>query len=177
MYAVELFLNEEADIYVRSIWNQLSIENIDSSLNDIKEICPHITLAVYEDITEKAFIEELHAFKSSFKPIDTSFDILGTFPMTGTCFLKPTVTEELLTLHSKYHKQFISFNEKSNAYYVPGSWNPHCTLAIGLTTERLKKVFNFSVDRFKPLKGTLNDVGLVKINFTDGKCVSSIRIY
>jgi threonyl-tRNA synthetase len=48
-------------------------------------------------------------------------------PVTGACFLKPTVTEELLTLHSKYHKQFISFNEKTNAYYVPGSWSPHFT--------------------------------------------------
>jgi 2'-5' RNA ligase len=176
MYAVELFLDKEADIYVRHIWNELSNENIDSSLSDIKEIRPHITLAVYEDINESGFIEELHAFKSSFKPINTYFDILGTFPMTGTCFLKPTVTEELLNIHSKYCEQFKSFNENADPYYLPRRWNPHCTLAIGLTTEKLKKVFNFSVDRFKPIRVTLNDIGLVKIEFKDGKCVSSIRI-
>lgn len=176
MYAIELFLNEETDLYIRTIWEELSNENIDSSLNDIKEICPHITLAVYEDINEKDFIEELRVFKSNFKPIDTYFDILGTFPITGTCFLKPTVTEELLNVHSKYHEQFKALSGKSNPYYLPGRWNPHCTLGIGLSTEKLKEVFNFSVDKFKPLKVTLNDIGLVKIDFMDGKCVSSIRI-
>ncbi|MCB2290665.1 2'-5' RNA ligase family protein [Clostridium sp. CS001] len=177
MYAVELFLNKEADIYVRSIWGALSNKNIDSSLNDIKEICPHITLAVYEDINEGKFIEKLRAFKSSFKPIDTYFDILGAFPVTGTCFIKPTVTGELLTLHSKYQEHFIAFNENADRYYLPGRWNPHCTLAIGLSDEKLKEVFNFSVDKFKPSRVTLADIGLVKIEFKDDKCVSSIRIY
>jgi 2'-5' RNA ligase len=176
MYAVELFLNEEVELYVRNIWEELSNKNIDSSLKDIKEICPHITLAVYEDINESDFIEELRAFKSSFKPIDTYFDILGTFPITGTCFIKPTVTEELLNIHSKYCEQFKAFNEKADPYYLPGRWNPHCTLGIGLSNEKLKEVLNFSVDKFKPSRVTLTDVGLVKIDFKDGKCVSSIRI-
>jgi 2'-5' RNA ligase len=176
MYAVELFVNEEADLYIRGIWEQLSNENIDSSLNEIKEISPHITLAVYEDINEKDFIEDFRTFKSSFKPIDTHFDILGTFPMTGTCFVKPTVTEELLNIHSTYYKKFKAFNEKASPYYLPGRWSPHCTLGIGLSTEKLKEVFNFSVDRFKPLRVTFTDVALIKIDFEDGKCVSSIRI-
>jgi len=176
MYAVELFLNEEANQYIRSIWEELSNENIDSSLKDIKEICPHITLAVYEDINEKELIEEFRIFKSNFKPIDTYFDILGTFPMTGTCFVKPTVTEELLNIHIKYCEKFKAFNEKANPYYLPGRWNPHCTLAIGLSTEKLKEVFNFSVDRFKPLRATLTDIALIKIDFKDDKCVGSIRI-
>lgn len=176
MYAIELFLNEEVDQYIRNIWQELSNESIDSSLNAIKEICPHITLAVYEDINEKDFIEEFRIFKSNFKPIDTYFDILGTFPMTGTCFIKPTVTKELLNIHIEYHEQFKSFNKKANTYYLPGRWNPHCTLAIGLSTEKLKEVFNFSVDKFEPLMVTLNAIGLVKIDFVDGKCVSSIRI-
>ena len=176
MYAVELFLNEEVDQYIRNIWEELSNKNIDSSLKDIKEICPHITLAVYEDINEKEFLEEFRIFKSNFKPIDTHFDILGTFPMTGTCFIKPTVTEELLNVHIKYHEQFKALSGNSSPYYLPGRWNPHCTLGIGLSTEKLKEVFNFSVDRFKPLKVTLTDVGLIKIDFEDGKCVGSIRI-
>ncbi|MBU3144537.1 2'-5' RNA ligase family protein [Clostridium sp. CF012] len=176
MYAVELFLNEQSDLYVRSIWDELSHEHIDSSLKDIKEICPHIALSVYEDIDIVDFTEEFLVFKANFKPINTCFDILGVFPVTGTCFLKPTVTEELLNIHSKFHEQFRAFNEKSNSYYLPGHWNPHCTLAIGLSAEELKGVFNFSLDRFKPLRITLNDVGLVKIDFKDGKCVSSIRI-
>ena len=96
--------------------------------------------------------------------------------MTGTCFIKPTVTEELLNIHIKYHEQFKALSGNSNPYYLPGRWNPHCTLGIGLSTEKLKEVFNYSVDRFKPLKVTLTDVGLIKIDFKDGKCVGSIRI-
>ena len=38
MYAIELFLNEEVDQYIRSIWEELSNENIDSSLKDIKDM-------------------------------------------------------------------------------------------------------------------------------------------
>ena len=97
--------------------------------------------------------------------------------MTGTCFIKPTVTEELLNIHSKYCEQFKTFNEKADPYYLHlGVGILDCSLAIGLTTEKLKKAFNFSLDRFKPLSVTLNDIGLVKIDFKDGNCVSSIRM-
>ncbi|MEG2288459.1 MAG: 2'-5' RNA ligase family protein [Clostridium sp.] len=176
MYAVEFFFNEEVDLYIRSIWKALSDANIDSSLNNIEEISPHITLAVYQNINEEAFIEKFKAFKSNFKPINTSFDILGTFPTTGICLIKPTVTEELLKFHGKYHEQFKSFNETASPYYLPNRWSPHCTLAINLSNDNLKKVFSFALDKFKPLNVTLNDVGLIKICSNNDNCERSVRL-
>jgi len=177
MYAVELFFNEEVDSYIRSIWKELSDNNIDSSLNDIEEISPHITLAVYENINEETFIEKFKVFKSNFKPINTSFDILGTFPITGICLIKPTVTQELLDIHSQYHQQLKAFNESASPYYLPDRWTPHCTLAINLNNDKLKKVFSFVLDKFKPLNATLIDVGLIKIcSKNDNTCALSVRL-
>jgi len=176
MYAVEMFFSEEIEDYVRQIWYSLAEENLDSSLISIKEIKPHITLATYESLQLESFKKQFISFIEKFEPIDVNFVTLGTFPATGACFLIPTMTEELLRLHKNYHKKFEQFNDSIHIYYLPNNWNPHCSLAVGLDNNKLVKVFEHCLKKFKILSGKIIEIGLVEVKYKNNKCVSSPRI-
>ena len=48
-------------------------------------------------------------------------------------FINIMTTEELLSFHKKLFNILQPFSSKSNAYYEPGKWHPHITLALGDT--------------------------------------------
>jgi hypothetical protein len=47
MYAVEFFLDEITESYVRDIWGGLKTNSITSYMAEIDELRPHVTVAVY----------------------------------------------------------------------------------------------------------------------------------
>lgn len=125
MYAVEIFMDSDIEGNVRKKWEGLSEEDITSNMIDM-DIRPHITLAVYENLPEIEFHELFNEFNERLSKININLDILGTFPFSGTIFMSPTVTTELLDLHNEFHKYFHSYNSLCNEYYLPGKWNSHC---------------------------------------------------
>lgn len=177
MYIVDVFLDNRASRYVSSIWQVLSDKGIDSSLIDTEGLCPHITLAIYDNIDENKFISKMKEFKSRVKSIDTRFDALGAFPTTGTCFIKPVVTEEILQLHRDYYDFFKEFEETAREYYLPGKWNPHCSIAIGLNKAKLKEIFDFMVDIYEPFDASLEGIALYKVEMENGVFTDSIRLF
>ncbi|GAA0071908.1 2'-5' RNA ligase family protein [Clostridium sardiniense] len=177
MYAVDVFLDNKSSRYVTSIWEQLSSSGIDSSLKNTDGLAPHITLAIYEDIDEDKFIARMKEFRSKLKVIDTRFDALGAFPTTGACFLTPVITEVLLDYHKEYYDFFKEFEESARSYYLPGKWNPHCSLAMGLSKQKLKEVFNFVVDIYEPFEASFDGIALYKVEMENGKFTDSIRLF
>lgn len=177
MYAVDLFLDSRASRYVNSIWQALSDSGIDSSLKDTDGLSPHITLDIYEDVDEAKFIERMKEFKSRFKVIDTKFDSIGVFPTSGACFMAPTITQELINYHKEYYEFFKEFEDSAREYYLPGNWNPHCSIAMGLSKEKMKKVVDFTIDIFKPFEASLDGIALYKVEIEDGKFTDSIRLF
>lgn len=177
MYIVDMFLDNRASRYVTYIWQSLSDKGIDSSLIDTEGLFPHITLAIYEDVDENRFIAKMKEFKNKLKSIDTRFDAIGVFPTTGTCFAKPVVTEEIIKMHREYYEFFKEFNDTARTYYLPGKWNPHCSLAIGLNKEKLKEVMNFVIDIYEPFDASLEGIALYKVEMENGKFTDSIRLF
>ncbi|MGL4572684.1 MAG: 2'-5' RNA ligase family protein [Clostridium sp.] len=177
MYIVDIFLDNRSSRYVKSIWEQLSKSGIDSSLINTDGLSPHITLAIYEKIDEEKFIVKMKEFKSKIKVVDTRFDILGVFPDTGACFTTPVVTDELLNLHKEYYEYFKEFEETARLYYLPGKWNPHCSLAMGLNKQKMKEAFDFVLDIFEPFEASLDGIALYKVEMENGKFTDSIRLF
>ena len=70
------------------------------------------------------------------------FQTVGTFINTQTLFYSPSVTEELLELHSDHHRNFASFIDDEELVYLPGKWVPHCTLANRLSEEKLQNSYS-----------------------------------
>ncbi len=176
MYAIEMFMNYELEHDIRKIWGGLSDNAITSNMIDIKHIRPHITLSVYNEIPIIEFKEQFNIFTKDISKFDLSFDILGTFPVSGTIFISPTVTSKLLEIHKKTHIFFENYKESTNEYYLPNKWNPHCTLAIQLNSEKMIETFEYCIKNFKPLKGKIEEIAIDKIIIDGNKIVSSETI-
>lgn len=129
-YAVELTLDPVSTEAVRTLWHALTERGVNPTLPQLNAQ-PHISLAVYETLDPAAMGDELAAFAGELAPIDTVFSAVGTFPTNeGVVYLAPVVTAELLAIHARFHARMEQLGLRSNAYYRPGHWVPHCTIAL-----------------------------------------------
>lgn len=141
---------------------------ISSFMNRFENLSPHITLAVYTDICDlEEFKEQLKIYFDSISPIHLRFDIVATFPTSGTIFLAPTLTDKLQRLHKNYYKKLDKYSNEASLYYSPDHWNPHCTLGTQLSREEVTKGMNDVVSDFKPIEGIIERVSLVKIEISE----------
>jgi 2'-5' RNA ligase len=179
MYAVEFFFEENFEQYVQGIWIGLNDEKLSSSMNEISEIRPHITVGVYNDILDvETYFKRFNSFFNTELEIDLKFDVLASFPTSGTLFIGPTVTEGLILLHKQYHQEFSDLSEYANHFYIPENWDPHCSLAIRLNAEEMIEAIKYCYKNFIPHRSKIIEVGLVKLDLdSSGKCHSSLTIF
>jgi 2'-5' RNA ligase len=179
MYAVELFLEAPFEEYVRGIWKGLSEGNISSEMQDILDLRPHITLAVYDDIPNlDSYLARFTHYFENVQEISLKFDVLALFPTSGTLFLNPTVTEELLGMHKEYHRYFDELIELANPYSIPKNWDPHCTLAIRLSQEKIIEAMKYCYRDFTPRRSKITEVGVIKLEYdANHKCKCSPTIH
>ncbi|MFD0869961.1 2'-5' RNA ligase family protein [Paenibacillus residui] len=177
-YAVELFFDERTEQYIRGLWRELEQNGITDSMMSIAEIQPHLTVAVYDDLEAGEFEEEIAFFMQGAPSLPVRFDSLACFPASGTLFLSPAVTAGLMQLHQRFHSRFHKLRPKAAPYYLPGSWNPHCTLAVNLSSVQLKEAFHYILDRFSPFQAGLQQIGLVQLTFNEEQlCIRSRTIF
>lgn len=173
MYAFEMFLDTVTDKYVRECWKAIASAGISSFMCDIEGIRPHITLAVCDHV-EVATVGLTSC--SNQNQIDVKFDILAGFPTSGTLFLSPTITEEHIRFHQKFYKVIHSSSAEYNGHYMPGHWNPHCTLATRLNRAELAQAYDLVVQNFEPLRSRIVEIGLVKLIYEGGICVKNVHL-
>ena len=136
-YAVELNLSWDSAARVVKVWESLAREGISSVMLDVGAQ-PHISLAVFEDLNPKALGTDLSRFSEHTPPLSLDLASAGTFPTAeGVVFLAPVVTRELLAVHGKFHSLLRERGIDSVAYYRPGNWVPHCTVAIDLAPDKI----------------------------------------
>lgn len=149
-YAIELTLDATTTSIVKGIEGQLSALYSSQRL-DWSEFRPHVTLGICEelDITRcHAVLLEL----ASELPLACRFDSLGAFMSDpAVVFAAPVVSAELLDLHARFHTRFGAFASEQNAYYLPGRWVPHCTLAERLPIERVPDAIRIASSISLPL--------------------------
>lgn len=131
-FAVALLLDARAARAVEGVWDRLAAARLGVRMRETA-VRPHVTLAVYEDLDLEPFRVQVEAFFAAETPADVALSGVGTFQANpGVLFLAPVVTPELLDLHERFHRRFDHLADGAWAYYRPGSWVPHCTLAEGL---------------------------------------------
>jgi 2'-5' RNA ligase len=128
--ALELYFDGETDAAVRGLWRGLDDAGVPSlATRTHGRHRPHVTFAVAGVIPQKtrdALREDLRLL--SIPRIWLSS--LGTF--ADSLVLSAVVDTELLAVHSTVHDVLAKRVKQPSAYYLPGSWVPHCTLAQGL---------------------------------------------
>lgn len=177
-YALVCFLDNETEQYIRKLWKGLSENNISKYGVESEDKRPHITIADYDTLNKEAFIDLMNKFYDDKVKVDITLNILGTFINSGTLFISPTLSNELLDFHKIHHEYFEVFNDNENSFYLPSRWIPHCTIASRLNEENMVSAFEFCSKELSTIKGKLSEIALIEVQYNDaGIAVGSSTIF
>ncbi|GAB3869541.1 hypothetical protein GCM10029964_001980 [Kibdelosporangium lantanae] len=134
---VAVYFDDVAERAVRALWRRLD----QAGVGGVRALPPHVTFAAAKVIprrTRDALRDELRALAIPSLWLST----LGTFPNTENVLMLGAVVDgELLAVHSAIHDVLAGQVQSPNAYYMPGSWVPHCTLAQGVEHQQIVRGF------------------------------------
>ena len=106
---------------------------------------------------------ELNEFYKNKSKVNIDLNILGTFINTGTLFLAPTLSTQLLDFHKSHHHHFSALNDDAKSFYLPGMWTPHCTIASRLSEDNMVEAFRYCKGNLNKIPGKLNEIALIEI--------------
>jgi len=156
--ALELYFDGDADAAVRGLWRGLDDAGVPSlATRTHGRHRPHVTFAVAGVIpprTRDALREDLRLL--SIPRIWLSS--LGAF--SDSLVLNAVVDTELLAVHSTVHDVLAKRVKQPSAYYLPGSWVPHCTLAQGLESAQVIAGFA-ALYPIEPISVRISEIAVV----------------
>jgi 2'-5' RNA ligase len=124
---------------------------------------PHVTLGVCERLNVVACERFLTGFAAAVPAPTVSLASLGLFATDpAVVFLAPVVTAELLALHDRFHQEFRDLAGGPWAYYLPGQWVPHCTVALEVPRSAVGDTVARCLSVRLPIAARLEEVGLVE---------------
>lgn len=166
-YAFVGYLDPETEARFNYTWKELSENNITHYGVETKGKRPHITIADYDNLDKDRFIEQLHCYYEDKSKVDMTLGILGTFMNTGTLFVAPALSAQLLDYHRNHHDYFKYFNDNDKSFYLPGKWTPHCTIASRLSDDNMLQAFKYCRNNLGKLNCKLNEVALIEIKLNE----------
>ena len=158
-YAVELALDGHAGTVVRETWQELSRIGVTWMQTSGAE--PHVSLGIWETIDRAPFEAELARFAAETPPITVSFEAVGMFPGSAI-YLRPVPNPTLVAVQQRLHDRFGRLGGGAWQYYLPGTWVPHCTVAMEFPPQ-LTPEARALVERVPlPLTGRLTFAALIE---------------
>ena len=161
-YAVSIFFDEQTDTLVRHTWAHMAEAGI-SALLSYGPYRPHLTLAIYDELNVNAFVHALTSLVMPQKAFPVVLPYLGVF--TGgevAVFLAATVSQTLLTLHQRVHALLPLYGTGPHPYYLPDSWNPHCSIARRIDEKAIPQAVALCLGLSLPLQGHIASVGIIE---------------
>lgn len=159
-----MFFDERADAAVRQLWRRLA----DSGLPNLgthghRRHRPHVSLTVAadsdRDITPEVLADVGAAADARRRP-HLNFQALGVFTgRGGVLFLAVAATSPLLALHERVSEILRNHRVDQHPHYLPGTWVPHCTLAIELLAADLSTAVGL-LSGFQPFQGRVGEIGM-----------------
>jgi 2'-5' RNA ligase len=134
-YAVELYLDDDADLRVREIWAALEDRGI-RSLGGIpdSDYHPHVSLAVFDHGDLLEVTTTLKGVLANSPGLPLTLEPLGFFlTEESPAFLGVVPSSRLLALHSAVCDGLQPLVHGFWRYYEPDALRPHCTLAMRAT--------------------------------------------
>ena len=138
---------------------------------------PHVSLGVCDHLETNSLAQELTTFAASVAPFRLSFPNIGIFSTSeGVVYLGATVTEQLLNVHTKFHKIFKKYAKEQREYYTVGRWVPHCTLAFGLSERQIAEAVTVCRQIDLPVSTEVKEIGLVEVSATGCRTMYSFNL-
>ena len=175
-FVVELYFDPLTEEHIRCAWKAIDEAGISDSM--LKGgYRPHVSLGVCDHLASNAFEKELSRFAASVVPFQLSFPNIGIFSTSeGVVFLGVTVTEQLLSVHRKFHNIFKEHAQEQREYYTVGRWVPHCTLAFGLSEAQIVEAVTVCRQIDLPTSTKVREIGVVKVSPTNCRTLYSFNL-
>jgi 2'-5' RNA ligase len=159
-HSVDLFFDSEADEAIRSLWQRLERAGVPSLASRThRRHRPHVTFAMAGSIPHRT----VEALRRDLRPLSLPslwLYTLGTFPTKENgLWLGAVVDTELLAVHSAVHDVLAGAVKQPFAFFLPGSWIPHCTLAQDLTPGQLAAAVE-ALHPVSPVSARISEVGI-----------------
>ena len=175
-FAVELYFDPSTEERIRGAWKAIDEAGISDSIPK-GGYRPHVSLGVCNHLESNAFEKELSVFAASMAPFQLSFPNIGTFSTSeGVVYLGVTLTEQLLNVHTRFHKIFKKYAQEQREYYAVGRWVPHCTLAFGLSEDQIVETVTVCRLIDLPISAEVKEIGVVKVSPTSCQTLYSCSL-
>lgn len=153
--------DEAADAAVRELWARLEKAGVPSlATHTHRKHRPHVTFALGGAIPAAA----RDALRTDLRQLSIPRLWLATLAAFSTIdnvlMLAAVVDTELLAVHSAVHDLLAGRVKAPSAYYLPGSWVPHCTLAQGIEPAQTAAGFA-AVHPVAPIHATVIEIGVI----------------
>lgn len=171
-YAVVLYFDEETEDRLRALWAALDVHGVDSAARTYGAgYRPHLTLSIIETDEAHRVIDALEAPLAEVAGMPVTLASLGFFvPYPCPAYLAVTPTSRLLALHEQVYD---ALDMPCWDHYRPGSWMPHCTLAMRVdVTSPVAHVVSKTV---LPIHASVSTAHLVEIPKDGGVGHSAAR--
>lgn len=173
-FAVVLHLDDDTDAAVRRVWARLEEEGVPSVATTYGPgYRPHLTLAIVDTPHPGLLAERLRPRLDAVPGLDLTLSSLGFFlTPPGPAYLAVTPSRHLLGLHESVHDVLTTADSWS--YYRPGSWVPHCTLAMGVDspTTVARALGNIQL----PIHATVTSAHLTRLPRVHGHVVEPLAL-
>lgn len=139
-FGAAFLLDPQTEAALRAGWQSVAGAGLSSFMSGL-DYPPHMTLFLSERMDRPALREAFQALAGKTQPFPTTFAALGVFPgESGVVFLSPIVNQALLDLHAAFWRAAETHVQEIPAYYSPGQWVPHITLAFAIPPAQLGAV-------------------------------------
>ncbi|QIZ35589.1 2'-5' RNA ligase family protein [Saccharopolyspora sp. ASAGF58] len=169
--ALVSFFDDAAESGIQALWRRLDDAGVPSiATRSGGKHRPHVTFAAAAGIptaARKALRTELELLSIP----DLWLHTLGTFPGEDRVLLLGAVVDtELLAVHSAVHDALAGRVQHPSAYYFPGAWIPHCTLAQGITDDQLAVGFR-ALQPPEPVRAGISEIAIVDTRTGDTETI------
>jgi len=161
-FALVMYFDSPSEKPIRDLWQKIADAGITSTL--VKAgVRPHLTLSVFDQLSCLPCEEELEDFAHKTRLIDLQATHIGFFTKPDpVVFVAPTPTRELMDFHRNVLLALTPDAEPISANYLPGTWVPHCTVALDFPRKRMPDVVDLCLDLPLPFNLRATQVGVVE---------------
>ena len=175
-FVVELYFDPSTEASIRGAWTAIDEAGISASMPK-GGYRPHISLGICEHLELDIFVKELTTFAASITPFRLSLPNIGIFSTSeGVVYLGATATAQLLKVHTAFHEIFKKYAKEQREYYTIGQWVPHCTLAFGLSEDRIAETITVCRQIDLPVSTEVKEIGLVEVSATSCQTLASFSL-
>jgi hypothetical protein len=158
--ALECYFDGETETAVRGLWQRLERAGVPSlGSRSHGHHRPHVTFAL-GSVIPPAARRDLAVDLGRLAMPSLWLYTLGTFPTSENGLFLGAVTDaELLAVHVAVHDTLAGRVRDPWAYYLPGAWVPHCSLAQDITPAQLATGFA-ALHPIEPIRAKIAEVGI-----------------